>query len=380
LTGLNKSTVSSLIGELVERGLIYEAGLDHSGGGRPATLLRLNPGAGHIIGVELGVDFVLAVLSDFTGNILWRQRVETQPGEGLETIIARTQELVDEALVVNQTLGAHLFGMGLTLPGMVDVAKGSLLYSPNLRWRDVALRPFFEDYFQRPVFLENDANAAAVGEHFFGLARQVQSFIFIVASVGIGGGLFLDGHLYRGAGGLAGEIGHANFMGESGRPCRCGNRGCWENSGNESSLRHRVRTLLEIKRESLIPGLMEAGQSPLTVSLIKQAADAGDAIALEALAETGAAIGIGISNIINIFNPELVVLGGTMSVASDYLLPAIKNQVEKHALNETRRQVEIVISAFGSEAVVIGAVALVLEDLIASPGNVGQLVEVQGGS
>ncbi len=373
LTGLNKTTVSSLIEELLERGLVHQIGLDTSGGGRPATLFELNPQAGCIIGVELGVDFISAILTDFVGQILWRCQQETDSTEPQEAIITHALRLVDKAQSVSQSCGARLLGLGLALPGMVDVQNGVLLFSPNLQWRNVALGQIFAEHIQGPVFVDNDATAAALGEHLFGAARQAHNFIFLIAGVGLGSGLFLNGDLYRGVGGIAGEIGHTSVTMDRSRPCRCGNRGCWETFGNQYSLIERVRALLEVGRNSLIPRLMAEQKAPLSLPLVAQAADASDTVALEALAETGAIIGAGVANLINIFNPEMVVIGGAMSIAGEHLLPTIKEAVQERALAEMRRQVQVLLSAFGPDASVMGAVALVVKAILSHPSSVERL-------
>jgi glucokinase-like ROK family protein len=258
---------------------------------------------------------------------------------------------------------------------MVDVEQGSLIFSPNLQWRDVPLRQIFYEHTGLPTLVDNDASAAALGEHLYGVAHQAQNFIFLIAGVGLGGGLFLNGELYRGASGIAGEIGHTSLMMDRSRPCRCGNRGCWETFGNQYSLVERVRARLEIRRNSIIPQLMEEQGSPLTLAIITQAADAGDREAREALAETGAAIGLGIANLINIFNPEMVVVGGAMSMAGKHLLPAIAQVVEERALAETRAGTQVVQSTFGPDASVMGAVALVVKSVLSHPSSVKRLSE-----
>lgn len=375
LTGLNKTTVSSLIEELIERGLVHQVGLDTSGGGRPGTLLELDPQAGHIIGLELSVDFITVILTDFVGNVVWRRQQEIADDsatlENQQAAIAYALDLVQRARAASQEMGARLLGLGLTLPGMVDVESGELLFSPNLQWRNVPLGQIFSESVGARVFVDNDATAAALGEHLFGVARWAQNFIFLVAGVGLGGGLFLNGDLYRGAGGIAGEIGHTNVSMNRNRPCRCGNRGCWEAFGNKYSLVERVRALLEVGQSSLVSQLMARQNAPLTFSIITQAADAGDAVALEAFAETGAVIGTGVANLINIFNPEMIVVGGTMSAAGQHLLPSIQKVVKEHALDEMLQQVQIVLSAFGSDASVMGAAALVVKAILSNPSSVG---------
>jgi glucokinase-like ROK family protein len=371
-TGLNKTTVSSLVQALFARGLVRRVGLDTSGGGRPATLLDLNPDAGCIVGLALGVDFVSAVLTDFGGQVRWRLRQGADPAEGQEAIISRTLRLVDQALEANRELcEKRLLGLGLAVPGMVNVQDGVMIFSPNLQWRDVPLRQILHEHTGLPVFVDNDANAAAVSEHLFGVARQAQDFVFIFAGVGVGGGLFLKGEIYRGATGFAGEIGHTNYLSESYHsPCRCGNRGCWETFANQYSIVQRVRSRLAVGRNSLVPGLMAEQDSPLTLPIILQAADAGDAQALEALSETGSALGRGVANLVNIFNPEMVVVGGLLGAAGRHLLPAVEQAVAKTALPELQSQVQILLSAFGPDASVMGAVALVIEAILSNPASI----------
>ncbi len=373
LSGLNKTTVSSLVDELLQRGLIVELGQDNSAGGRPATILDVNPNAGALVGVQFGVDFIAVSLTDFSGRVLWRCHQEQDPAMGQESAIARSLQLVDDACAAASQRGARLLGLGVATPGTVNIEEGLLIFSPNLQWRNVPLRQIFRDHTGLAVFVDNDANAAAVGEHLFGVARQVHDFVLVFAGVGVGGGLFLRGGLYRGANGFAGEIGHTNFMLESYRPpCRCGNRGCWETYANQYSVIERVRARLALRRNSLIPRLMEEQGSPLTLSIVVQAAEAQDADALESLADAGSALGLGIANLISIFNPEMVVLGGPLSRAGPFLLPGIQAVVEKTVLPEVRREVRILQSAFPDSSE-IGAVALVVDAILTDPTRVDRL-------
>jgi predicted NBD/HSP70 family sugar kinase len=259
----------------------------------------------------------------------------------------------------------------LATPGTVNVEEGLLIYSPNHQWYDVPFRQIFHQRSGLLVLVDNDANAAAQAEHLFGRAKEAQNFVSVFAGVGVGGGLFLNGHLYRGAGGYAGEIGHTNFMADPyRRPCRCGSRGCWETSVGQDSVLERMRTRLAVGRNSLVAELMVERNSPLTVPLIVEAAAAGDAEAREALHETGALMGLGVANLVSIFNPEMIILGGPLAIASDYLLPAIVQSVRETVLAEIGEQVEILPSAFGADASLMGAVALVVEAILSDPSSV----------
>ncbi len=373
MTQLNKSTISSLVVELLERGLLREGGQDLSGGGRPATHLELNPDAGRIIGVELGVEEISLITANFTGQILQRIDHAISPEAGQDHVTRTALDLIVQMMHGEALHGSRLLGIGLTLPGMVDVQTGTLVFSPNLRWRNIPFGAMTAQHTGAKVWIDNDANASALAEHLFGRARQANNFIFITAGVGMGGGLVLNGELYRGAGGFAGEIGHTSLDMGFNQPCRCGNAGCWENSANQYALIERVRARLNVGRPSRIAEwLAETGQ-PLSLELITRAADEGDAVALDALRETGEMIGLKFANLVNILNPEMLVVGGSMSIAGKHLLPAIQRVIDERALPECRRGLEVRLSEFGRDANVQGAVALVVKSILEDPSQVERI-------
>lgn len=374
ITGLNKSTVSSLMEELIERSLVHETGSNTGGTGRPATLLEINPQAGSIIGVQLDVGFVSVAITDILGNILWRRREDTDPSNDQVKMINQTLQIVKDAMAVGKRKNYKFLGLGLTTPGTVDVNKGVLIFAPNLHWRNVSFAKIFSEQTKLKVYVENDANAAAIAEHLFGTARQSQDFLFVFAGVGIGGGLFLNGKLYRGRNGYAGEIGHSPIMAEpSQNVCHCGNRGCWETYANQYSIIQRVQARLEVKRSSIIPTLMVEQDVPLSIPLIKQAADAGDQEAIDSLREAGNAMGQGLAGLVNIFNPEKIIIGGSLSVAGEYMLPAIEETVKQHAMPGIFPQVDISLSPYRSDASLIGAVAIVADDILSPPSRTKKL-------
>ena len=367
-TGLNKSTVSSLVEDLIKRQLVHETGINSVGTGRPATLLEINPCAGGIIGVELGVGFIATVLTDFTGNILWRQLIEVDPNDAQENTISKTLELTDKAIDECEDHGLYLLGLGVSVPGTADAEEGILVFAPNLQWRNVPLRRIFCEHAELSVYVENDANAAAIAEHLFGVARNSDDFIFVVVSIGIGGGLFLNGNLYRGKNGFAGEIGHSPIVAEPYQnPCHCGNLGCWETYANQHSVIRRVQARLDNNHESIIHNLIVEQGTPLTISIIKQAADQGDKDALEALAETGTALGLGFASLIDIFNPDKIILGGSLSVVGKYLLPSIKDTATEHSLSDISPKADILLSDFETDAILIGAISIVVDDILSNP-------------
>lgn len=366
-THLNKATVSSLVNDLQERGLVCELGQRASSGGRPAELLDLNPQAGLIVGVEIGADFIYVILADWLAHIRWRRRRAIAPLASQETIIAALLDMLDEA--VARAAGQRLLGVGLALRGLVDISRGVSVFFPNFQWRNVPLRQIVHERCGLPVFVDNDANAAALGERLFGLARAADDFVYVVIGMGIGAGIYINGQMYRGAGGYAGEVGHTNLSLEHTRPCHCGARGCWETLANQYALIERVQAALAAQYPSLLAS--RHGRAPrLSVERIGQAAADGDQVALQALAETGAVIGVGIANLINIFNPQLVIVGGAMHTVLEHMLPAIRQQVAERAFREMSHMVTIEPGVHGRNACAIGAVALVVQDILDRSGSV----------
>jgi glucokinase-like ROK family protein len=364
--GLNRSTVSSVINELLEENFVREIGLQPSERGRPGMLLELNPDGGCAVGVEIGVDFLSIVLTDFIAQVLWRQRITSDPQDEQSAIIERAEGIVQEALGIGEERGLRLLGIGLGVPGLVDIRQGSLVFAPNLRWRDVPFRQMWTERFDLPVFVENEANAAALGEYYFGVARDVQNLIYLSAGIGLGGGIIIKGKLFRGSGGYAGEIGHMT-VDPDGELCGCGKRGCWETVVGPRAIVRRVNQALKNGGESQIRTLVETDLNRVDVDIVVRAAQAGDPVARTALEEVGVQLGIGIGNLVNTFNPEMVVLGGVLSLASPFLLPVIEKTVQEHALDQPYEIVKIAASAHGADACVMGAVALVLDDILREP-------------
>jgi glucokinase-like ROK family protein len=364
--GLNRSTVSSVINDLLEENFVREIGLQPSERGRPGMLLELNPDGGCAVGVEIGVDFLSVVLTDFIAQVLWRQRITSNPQDEQSAIIERAEGIVQEALEIGEGRGLRLLGIGLGVPGLVDIRQGNLVFAPNLRWRNVPFRQMWTRRFHLPIFVENEANAAALGEYYSGVARDVQNLIYLSAGIGLGGGIIIKGKLFRGSGGYAGEIGHMT-VDPDGEICGCGKRGCWETVVGPRAIVRRVKEALESGGKSQIRTLVKNDLNRIDVDVVVRAAQAGDLVALTALEEVGVQLGIGIGNLVNTFNPQMVVLGGVLSLASPFLLPVIEETVQEHALEQPYEIVKIAASAHGADACVMGAVALVLDDILREP-------------
>lgn len=359
-SGLNKATVSDLVFDLMERGFIREVGMKSSGTGRPATLLTLHPAAGFIVSCEIAVDFIEVLVTDFGPEVVWQIKERISPEQGQQAILERTLALLFQAIERGQAAATSLFGVAIGVPGMVDSDSGTLLFAPNLGWDNVELLDFFEKAnFGAPVFIDNEANLAALGEHYFGAARGYDNVLYLSGNIGLGGGVVRDGRLCRGVSGVASEFGHMT-MNPDGELCNCGNRGCWETQVSQKALYRYVDEFISAGKKSTL----EQTSGSYSVETIVDAARMGDEAAILALEKTGRHLGIGIASLLNALNPELVVLGGMLSLAADFLLPVVENEIQNRALRWNRESARVVRAAHGSDACVKGGIAVVYQSVL----------------
>ena len=365
-TGLTKVTVSALAQQLIARGLVIERGIGKSGLGRPGILLELNPQGGAILAVEIGVDFVSVLLTNFAAETLWRHNEQTTPGSSQTEILDLVSANLQAAVKLAKKQNLKIFGCTIGLPGLVDVAAGTLLYAPNLKWKNVPVRDLLQKRFAFPIYADNEASIGAFGEKFFGVARGKPNMVYVYAGVGIGGGLVMNGQIVPGATGFAGEIGHVTIE-PNGPQCNCGNRGCWETLASQAAVFRRVEQAIAAGQASVLARFFKKKSEPLSISAVVQAADKGDVVARQALTETGVYFGIGIANLINTLNPDIVVVGGILSLAKDYLMPVIEQTIAQRALPWSRQATQIVIAANGADNCLVGGVAMVYDKVLRQP-------------
>jgi len=300
------------------------------------------------VGVEIGVDFVSIILTNFVAQIQWREHISLPDESDVRAYLREAEKLIYAALQVAKTCGLQLLGIGVGVWGLVDIEKGEVRFAPNLKWRDVPLKKLWEGRFGLTVFVENDANAAAMGEYYLGAMKKVNDFIYVNTGIGLGGGIITDGKLFRGWNGYAGEIGHMTID-PDGEPCMCGKRGCWETQvGSRVAVQnYKTRTGRSVLFEEL-------------VELFR----ADDPVSLEIFSKMGLALGIGIGSLVNIFYPRCVVVGGALNQISDRLLPIARETFAKNSLFQPQQDIQIIPSELGSDSCVLGCVALVLDEVI----------------
>lgn len=364
MTGLNRSTVSSIINDLINEGWVKETTYQSNNNvGRPGLSLEINPAGGFAVGVEIGVDFILVIVADFTAKVIWRKRIETDPDEGLVAIQEKAFKLASEALEYGKKESIRPLGIGIAIPGLVDVHNGVLKFAPNLRWKNVPIRLIWTQQFHLPVFIENEANAAALGEYYFGAARGIRDFIYIAAGYGLGSGIIINGNLLRGNKGYASEVGHMTFD-PAGKECSCGKRGCYETIIGPRAVIERVNKLIEEEgREDTIIGAEKDVSRSINYDAVVNAAMKNDSIALDALKDVGCKLGLVVSHLVNIFDPKMIILGGALNYAKDFIEPVVEKVVQQNALQLCQEDLEITNSQLDQDSSVMGMAGLILENV-----------------
>ncbi|MCL6612500.1 MAG: ROK family protein [Peptococcaceae bacterium] len=319
----------------------------------------------YVVGVDLGGTKIYTALADLRGRILAEARVPTGAAGGPEAVMERIAETVRR--VLGEVGGAAPAAVGIGSPGMPDPATGAVYSSPNLGWDGVPLKKRMEEILGAPVLVDNDANLAALGEYSFGAGQGARHMAYVTVSTGIGGGLILDGRIYRGAGGGAGEIGHM-VLDPDGPLCGCGRRGCLEALASGTAMAARARELVAAGRGKAILG--EAGDraGDITAVSVARAAAAGDAEAREIIFRAGECLGMGLANLINLVNPDRLVIGGGALGAGEPLWAGMERELSARALRPALDRVRVVMASLNGRSGLIGAVALAVNRELGS-GN-----------
>ncbi len=349
LTGLSATTITKLTNELINQELVIEEGIlktsDEPTVGRPQRALYLLPSARYALAIHFNVGFVQIALTNLLGEIQVSEVLEFTEDSSADTVLREVADAVRELLLTHEANIQQIVGVGIATSGLVDPETGMNVVSPNLGWRDVPLQDYFSNALNLPVTVDNNVRAMALGEAMFGLARDVQSVAFVFSQIGVGAGLVVNGEVYRGSRGGAGEIGHTTIMLHNGDACRCGNTGCLETLVSERSILREA--------QALNPQLK-------SIADVFVAARTRDEKILNLLQERAEFMGVALANLINIFNPELIVLGGTFAEGADLLLPQLKQTIKQRTFGNLGQQVHVHSTNF-EEIGLVGAAALALD-------------------
>jgi glucokinase len=316
-----------------------------------------------VVGIDLGGTKISTALVDNAGRVIAYDYRETHASEGPEAVIGRMLDAARGVMTRAGVTPAQVAAVGIGAPGPLDIDAGVVVAPPNLPgWDYVPLRQLVEDALGITTFLENDANAAALGEHRFGAGRGTAHMIYVTVSTGIGGGLILDGKLYHGADGMAGEIGHVTIM-PYGPHCGCGNRGCLEALASGTAIARQARESVVRGVPTLMADLAGGDAKRITAKLVAEAASQGDVEAQEILAEAMNYLGIGMANLVDLFNPQLIVIGGGLTNIGEALFGPVRRAIDRRALRSLAQRVRVVPAALGDKVGVLGAAAVALAQI-----------------
>jgi glucokinase len=312
----------------------------------------------YIIGVDLGGTNIVAGAMPLDGSreIAMQTRPTLADG-GASSVVERISEMIEKVIADTGAQRSAFLGVGIGSPGPLDREKGIVIVTPNLGWKNFPLRDEIAKRVRLDATLDNDANCATLGEFWCGAARGGRNVIGMTLGTGIGGGLILEGKLYHGASDVAGEIGHTTID-STGRRCKCGNYGCLEAYASGPAIAERAREALRgDEGESILAGMVGGDPKQITAQTVYEASKRGDAIATEVVRETARFLGAGVSNLLNIFNPDVVVLAGGVTQAGDALFRPLRAEVKRRAFKPAVQACRIVPGALPFSAGVVGAIA-----------------------
>ncbi|WP_077297904.1 ROK family transcriptional regulator [Virgibacillus pantothenticus] len=356
-TELTPPTVSSIVKELLGQNMVYESDSGQSMGGRRPTMLQINKTAFYLVGVDAGPEKVETIVADLGGKITERVSFTLEsPITNVSFLDAIKQSiyqvLQNASIQIDDTMG-----IGVAMHGVVEVTTGTSLYAPNLQLTNVPIKEELEKEFHVTTKVENDARAMALGEAWFGGHGELGSMVAVNLGRGVGAGIVTDGKLFHGAEDIAGEIGHMTID-INGDVCECGNRGCLQTFATGSAIAKRAHQKLAEQGEE--NGFKLTGES------VFELAKAGNSLYIDVLKETGFIIGVGLTNVIHIVNPEKIVLGGGVMNSEEFLLPVIRKTIKNNALTERAKNTEVTVTKLGKDATVLGAVALMFVEIFDS--------------
>lgn len=358
---ISRPTTSAYISELIKEDLIEEIGKGDSNpsGGKKAVLLQFNSRAGYILGAMIGVNNIRITLTDLRSNIIEIIKIPTEEWLGPDAVIDKLVKNLKKIIRISRVNKEEIIGIGIGATGLVDSGKGLVIFSPNLdRWNDIKLKEIVEEKIGLPTFIENECRVQAIAEKKYGLAKNIKNFVCVETGAGIGTGVFIDNKLVTGDKGMAGEVGHiiTNLAGD--RMCHCGNKGCLETLCSISSLIDDI--MADIKKSERFS---DYGSNRLKTEDLYRLYEQDKEMITRNVEKNAEYLGIGISNTIKMFNPELIIIHGEMIKFGNKYLSKVKESVSKNTFPKVKDNYNIQFSKLGENVGLIGATSIVFDNI-----------------
>ncbi|HOV63811.1 MAG TPA: ROK family transcriptional regulator [Spirochaetia bacterium] len=367
-SGYSRSTVSLSCDTLLKIGIIIEESLVHSGEVSKRTRLRINGKAGYIIGIELGATGCEIGISNLEAELIDFDSSPVDLSHGPDPVIFQINEHIDTLMKKNNVSSELLLGIGMGLPSSVDYKIGSAIYPAFMPgWHMYPIRQLLQERYRCAVFIDNEVNTMALGEYYLGKDRKYQNLLFIKAGTGIGAGIVVNGEIYRGENGFAGNIGHINVGGRT-ELCMCGKTGCLEAIVGGPAIAERAMHLMNSGTSPILQEIY-GKEGQLTAKEVKLAADRGDSASLSLIRDSGLILGTALGKIIMFFDPSIVIIGGGLAGFGPYFLSFIREGILRQSLPWIDPELIIQESSFGDKSGVYGSIILCIDELFTS-GNI----------
>jgi len=365
-SGLSAPTVTRIVNSLIqEEKLVLSVGMGTSNGGRPPVLLKFNGEKNYVIGIDLGATVTRGVLSNLNGTFLEEIEFPTRLEAGFDEIMEDVGALIhDLAESKKRSARSTVYGVGIAVAGLIDMKKNIVEYSPVFNWHNVDIIRALGKKVKIPVIFDNVTRLMALGGLCYGKGQRSRNFISVNVGYGIGSGIIANGELLTGSEGFAGEFGHMTIDKDSDIQCNCKKYGCLEALASGKAIALTAQSRLARGQKSLLNELCDGDISRVTTKMVADAAKEGDELALNVFKRAMEYIGIGVANLVNLFNPEMIVIGGGVSMAGDIFFDNIKEVVATHVMQSSPRELNIYPVAYGENAALMGAFALILNRVL----------------
>lgn len=372
MTGLTPATVTNITAKLMEWKLILEDGIGQSSGGRRPLLLKINPQSAQVIIIHIRSEKIIGYLVNPALEVLYTEQQKIK-GFKKEEVLESMQTIITQC---QQRATAKVLAIGVVLRGPVKSQEGISVFAPNIGWKNVPLKEIIEEQFGLPAFIENDAKALINGEYYFGAIKDADSMILLKVSHGIGSGIMFNGKIYRGINGSAGEVGHTTID-IAGPVCSCGNYGCLEALASENALVDMVVRAIKEGQTSVVYHFVNGELANVIPNVIYQAAEVGDELAIRMLGQVARYLGIGIANVVNIFNPKIVVIGGGIVKARQYIEDIVWQTVLDRSFESSSSVLKIRFSTLATTNTMKGLADIIFAEM-AQTAWIAQCSEVRG--
>lgn len=363
--GLSLPTVSRLVDSLVQKEkLLLEIGTRSTVRGRPPNLVTFAGNQNFVIGMSIGRMHITGILTNLNAEILAEHRIPTDANKGFQSVVRRSANGIDQLIQLAGVNRDNVLGVGIAVGGLIDTLNKQVAYSATMNWVNKDFAGAVSQVIDKPVKIDHDARVMALGELAFGLGNQIRNFICVLIGYGIGASFVVDGKPIYGKCGMTGELGHIVVADKKRIPCSCGNFGCLDTLASGRAIALQAQKEIAKSKSSLLHQLCEGDPMNISAETVALAAQQGDKLSRKILLNAADYIGIGLSALVNLYNPEAIILGGGLVQAGDFLFERIRSAIEKQTLRQISEGIIIQPSKLGNRCRIMGAVALILDEVL----------------